>query len=578
MTPSSDTPVDEPEGTLVRYPTVVDAVRAHADAAVPATVGAAGDAELPYAEFWARASGCAARLREEGVRPGDPVAVEMETATATLCAAVGVLASGAVLVPLAAAGRPRPGSVESRRTVDAIRAVGARHCLAGRGADSTARALAEAGLTTVVLPTARMVDGASAARLPPCDPDAPALVQFSSGSLAAPKGIVLSHRNLAVNLHGLVRRIAMVAARCVIWLPLSHDMGLLGSFAGSLYRGSAFRALSPRAFILDPLSWIEELSAFRATHTSAPPFGYDMAVRRAARHPARLAGLDLSSLLAAVIGAERIPPRLCERFEAAFAAYGLRRHTVLPAYGLAENGVVVALRRPLVPSAVTEADPEELERGRLTAARSAGRHGRPARPLIGHGPPVEGTEVRIVGADGERLGPGLVGEIRIGGEAACRRLVGADGDRRPARGPDGLVPTGDLGALLDGELYVVGRCKEALVHAGRTIAPADVEQTVLDAAPGQVTAAAAVGVPRREAGDDLVLFLEVRYGVTEAERARLTDAVRLAVLREFRMPVHEIHLGAYGALPRTTSGKVRRLALAAERQAKAGRWDRGAES
>ncbi|MGK5547100.1 AMP-binding protein [Streptomyces sp. URMC 127] len=553
-----------------RCATVVDALRSHADSGAEGTVGAAAGDQPGYPAFWNSVRAAAEHLTAGGMRPGDHVAVEMESTTNTLVAAVAVLAAGGVLVPLGATGRLRPGTQDCTRTLDALRISGARLCLAA-DPGSFREALAPTELRTQVLATAECASGRAQAtdwQPAPLDPDRPALVQFSSGSVAAPKGIVLTHRNLTANLDALTRRIGVWHGRAVVWLPLSHDMGLIGSFLSCLYSASAIRVLTPRSFIRDPLTWIEELSSFRATHTAAATFGYDLAERAASRAPERLTGLDLSRLTAAIIGAERIAPGLCERFERRFRSCGLRPHAVLPAYGLAENCVAVAVRAPLAPSAFGEPDTTDPRRTRLTTAsaptagpaptQDTGRH-----RLIGHGAPLPGTEVRIVSETGEPLSDGEVGEILIGGEAACHWFVGAGGLRRPARDDDGFVPTGDLGAMKDGELYVIGRSKETLSYAGRTISPVDVEQTVLAAVPGQLNAAAAVALPLRDAGEDLVLFLELARAADEQATSLLADAVRLAVLRDFRIPVQEVYVGRRGALPRTTSGKVRRLGLAA---------------
>ncbi|MET9550062.1 AMP-binding protein [Streptomyces sp. NPDC006627] len=555
----------KPPGTgAAPFATLLDALRAHAEAGVAHTVGAAEDVWLTYPDLWGRVGACATRLSTAGVRPGDHVAVEMGTSTAVLCAALGVLASGAVLVPVGAVRSPRPDSVDSQRLMGVVRASGARWYLTPEDPETRRRMLGAYGAKVEVVPVEGLAAAGEVHALPGVVPEQAALLQFSSGSLAAPKGIVLSHRNLVANMWAFLHRIGLLSGRGVTWLPLSHDMGLIGSFLGCLYGGSAFHASAPSMFVRDPLRWLEEMAAFGATHSSGPPFALDLVIRRAERSPARLAGLDLSALRAIVIGSERIPPHLCERFETVLAPCGLRRHTLLPGYGLAENCLAVALREPLVPSSVIAADPVRLERGRLTQAATDEAGPARARPLIGHGEPLQGTEIRIVSSNGIPVGPGLVGEIRIGGDAACQWLVGPDGSRRPARGPDGLVPTGDLGSFIDGELYVVGRIKETLKHAGRTIAPADVEQAALDAAPDLLAAAAAVATGEEDTADRLVLFLEVTRRLQPPEEARLADGVRLAVLRDFGMPTQAVYVGRRGALPRTTSGKVRRLSLAGE--------------
>ncbi|MGW6521152.1 AMP-binding protein [Streptomyces sp. NPDC054962] len=569
------------DGELARScASLTEVLRRHASSGVPGTVGAAGDTELTYPEFWACVVERAAWFTGCGVKRGDAVALEMDSTTVAMVASLAIPLCGAVLVPT---GVPRgfgANTQERLRALAALRAGGARWYVS-QGApmvgpqETAAAALRVVHLSLAEVPE-RTVPGELPAPVP--DPDDVAVVQFSSGSLAAPRGIVLTHHNLAVNLRAITDRIGLVAAgRGMSWLPFSHDMGLIGSFWACVYAGFAFRALPPGSFVRDPLRWIEQLGEFRATHTTAPPFAYEMAARAAERAPARLADVDLSALHVAVIGAERVAPRLCERFEETFAAAGMRRHVLLPAYGLAENCVAVACRAPLVSSVVRRFDTAELERGRLVALPGPRASNTPSdgdgggggvRELIGHGAPLPGTEVRIVAADGQELPEGCVGEIRIAGGAAARWTIGPDGVRRPAAGDDGLVATGDMGALADGELFVIGRSKEAVKYAGRLLAPTDIEQTVLDASPTALGAVAAVAVTRDAAAtEDLVLFLELadaRRAVTGAvDEAALVHSARLAVLREFRMPVSEVYIARRGALPRTASGKVRRLSLGA---------------
>lgn len=558
--------------------TLTEVLRAHARSGVSATVGAAGDAEMSYPEFWARVVERAAWFTGHGVKRGDAVALEMDSTTVAMTASLAIPLCGAVLVPT---GVPRGLGVNTQerlRALAALRVGGARWYVSDGAPMIGPEETRAAGLRVTHLSLAEVPGrGAAHGVEPTPDPDDVAVVQFSSGSLASPRGIVLTHRNLAVNLRAITERIGLMAAgRAVTWLPLSHDMGLIGSFWASLYAGFAFRALPPGSFVRDPLRWIEQLGDFRATHTTGPPFAYEMAARAAGRAPARLTGIDLSALSVAVIGAERVAPRLCERFEKTFAGQGMRRHVLLPAYGLAENCVAVACRAPLVGSVVRRFDTAALERGRLvplpqprSSTESAdGSGGGGARELIGHGAPLPGTEVRIVAPDGRELPQGRVGEIRIGGASAARWTIGPDGVRRPAAGDDGLVPTGDLGALADGELFVIGRSKEAVKYAGRLLAPTDIEQTVLDASPETLAAVAAVAVVRETAAtEDLVLFLELadarRTATGAAGEAALVNSARLTVLREFRVPVSDVYIARRGALPRTASGKVRRLSLGA---------------
>ncbi|MGW3664614.1 AMP-binding protein [Streptomyces sp. NPDC005141] len=573
----------------VPHPTLIDAVYAHARDGVTGEVCAAGlgtqgGEGINYPTFWYRAVECAARLRQRGVRTGDRVALVMRTSLETMIATVGVQAAGGVLVPLRAVTRVRPGSQHAHRARDAMTLGRAHWCLApAEGTDSYAELARDAELSAIVLPTGEFASRAGPsvpATVPPppvvLDPHDAALLQFSSGSTSTPKGILLTHRNLAVNLTALNNRVGYHQGRGVFWLPLSHDMGLIGCFAGSLYSGSSVRALPPESFVRDPMCWITELSRFRATHTAGPPFGYELAGRRARERTTRPSTMDLSALEVALIGAERISPALCADFERALAPLGLKPHVLLPAYGLAENCVAVAARRPLTPTTVRVFDRHALGEGRLVAAptpdHTAGVNPADAQSLVGHGTAVLGTRVRITALDGERraLPDGCVGEIQVGGESATARMV-TDGRWEPAH-PDGFVPTGDLGAYIDGELFVVGRLKETFKHAGMLYAPGDLETVALAACPPSVSAVVAVPVaPDDEAAESIVLFVEVGSTAVSAlgsaavgeDASHITDTVRLAVLRDFHIPVRDVFVVARGMLPRTASGKVRRTRLAA---------------
>ncbi|MEV6020310.1 MULTISPECIES: AMP-binding protein [unclassified Streptomyces] len=572
----------------VPHRTLIDAVYTHARDGVTGQVSAVdsggGACEcVDYPTFWHRVVACASGLRALGTRTGDRVALVMQTSLQTMIAAVGIQAAGGVLVPLRAVTRPRPGSQHAHRARDALALSGARWCLTpAESTDAYAELARDAELPATVLPSDDLVTSAgppAGANMPPppvvLDPNDAALLQFSSGSTSAPKGILLTHRNLAVNLAALNSRVNYRHGRGVFWLPLSHDMGLIGCFASSLFSGSSVRALPPESFVRDPTRWIAELSRFRATHTAGPPFGYELAARKVQEKTPFPSTLDLSALEVALIGAERVSPVLCAEFERALAPLGLRPHALLPAYGLAENCVAVAARRPLTPTTVRTFDRHALSKGRLVAVpapaagRATGILPADTQSLVGHGTAVPGTRVRVTAPGGQReaLPDGCVGEIHVGGESTTARMV-ADGRWEPTH-PDGFVPTGDLGAYIDGELFVVGRLKETFKHAGMLYAPGDLETVVLGACPSWVTAAVVVPVALEdEVAESIVLFLETGSTPPSAPDAGevssgIADTARLAVLKEFRIPVRDVFLVARGMLPRTASGKVQRARLAA---------------
>ncbi|ASU82009.1 hypothetical protein CDO52_03740 [Nocardiopsis gilva YIM 90087] len=548
---------------MTRHRTVVDAIRQHALDGSQRTVGSLEPEliDLPYPAYWSRVSRCAQELRSRGVRPNDRVAVSMSTSMDVLIATVAVWAAGGVLVPLPGASRLRPGSISCQRAATVLALSGARWCLTPESAlASYSDVVREADMPAVVLPLPEFtMDGppTSSVLVEPSLND-PALIQFSSGSTAQPRGIVLTHRNVVTQVDDLTARLGLDGhARGMGWLPLSHDMGLIGCFLSCLYGGSAWRAMAPRSFVVNPLRWIEELSAFGATHTAGPTFGYALVTRLAEQNPDLLASWDLSVLESASIGGEHIAPEICEQFERVFAQLGLRRHVLNPGYGLAENTLGVAAKVPLTPTTVRAFSRSALTAGRLSPVGDDTAEDHLA--LVGHGATFPRTTVRVVSTDGAVLSEGEVGEIQVGGQSATSTIIDAHRER-PAQ-QDGFVPTGDLGSLLDGQLYVVGRLKEIFKFGGQTFAPTDLEAAIRAVDPPGVMEVVAVAVrPDGAATEEPIVFL----GLSTPETAEAAaETARLALLREFQMPVREVFTAEPGALPRTTSGKYQRTQIAA---------------
>jgi acyl-CoA synthetase (AMP-forming)/AMP-acid ligase II len=566
--------------TLVKqFATIPEAIGYHAQRNLRSTVSIVDrESELvSYGALWSRILRSANNLRDAGVRAGDRVAVDMATSVDVVAVVVAIWTVGGVVVPLPGVTRLQPDSLDFRRGVRALSLSRSLWCVAPVEAMADYLNLVQMAAesdrrTPTVLPISHLMrdDGRCIPDEPPTGtPSQPALIQLTSGSLSEPRGIVLTHSNITANVSGAAARTRLnLDSRGLSWLPLSHDMGLIASLINCLYQGASISLMPPRMFARDPLRWIVELAKFRATHTAAPPFAYRWIAKLAPLASRRLDGVDLADLLVAMIGAERIDQDVCKEFEAALRKHGLRSNVVLPAYGLAENTAGVALREPLAATSVREFHHHDLTPGQLRLADATASTTETTR-LVGHGPPIAGTLVRIatsnVSGDSN-----LIGEIQVGGESAAQWLIDRSGQRQ-LRDRDGFVSTGDIGALIDGEVYVLGRSKEIFKHAGLIYAPTDIESIILAQELPGIADVAAIGVRVTEAPDEsLLVFLEFSSREVDLSHASTVAAkTRMAMLRECGLPIHAIYAVPFRGLPRTPSGKVRRLHLAESYESRA---------
>ncbi len=377
-------------------------------------------------------------------------------------------------------------------------------------------------------------------------PDAPAVIQYTSGSTAAPRGVVLTHENLVANAAAIHGAFGVEETRGVSWLPVHHDMGLLGHVVVTMLHLVPNVFLSPLSFLARPLRWLSAISTHRATASGGPNFAYDLCVRRYSEVAAR--GLDLSSWSVAYNGAEPVSVATMARFTERFAPHGFRAEAFHPCYGLAEASLMVTSRSPLA--------------GTILDGKA-----------VGCGTAVPGTTVTIVDPETREARPEpTVGEIWVRGPGVARGYHG-DAARSHAtfgatlagddEGPPHLR-TGDLGYLRDGELFVVGRAKDVVIVRGRNHHAHDLERTAQAAHPSvRDVAAFAWQVGERE-GPALV----VELASAEADSLEsIVERVRAAITREHDVEVVELALVRRGTLPKTSSGKTQRAACRAQLEA-----------
>jgi fatty-acyl-CoA synthase len=501
-------------------------------------------AAITYTDLYDEAGRMAAGLVSCGVSPDDRVALLLPTSVDFARAFFGVLAAGAVAVPL-----PGPPAFSSsrtylKRTALALRRSGIRTVLApGSAIPVLSEMLADESVTVL---DASDVAAHEMVYVPRGGADA-ALVQYTSGTSADPRGVVLSHDNLAAGAAAIAdgTRLTRGDIGCT-WLPLFHDMGLIGSFLTPLLHDVDIHLQRPEDFLWDPLGWIRSIGRLGATFTMAPNSGYRYVLRRGGE----FGSLDLSRWRIAVNGAEPVDSRLHDEFVARF---GLRPDIFMPAYGLAEAALAVTLSPLGRPTKTLRAKRAALGRGVLEIAASADElH----RELVSVGKPVSRTEIRLVGVTGLELPEGRVGRIEVRGASVT--TTGYDRDPATTRHTllhGGWIATGDLGLRQDGELYIVGREKETIIVFGVNHWASDIEAAVRQAAdPSTVH-----GILAQQVDEDDRSALGLVIESTERDPAAqdvMSRHISQELANELGITPRRITYVRRGDIPRTSSGKI----------------------
>jgi 1-acyl-sn-glycerol-3-phosphate acyltransferase len=521
---------------------------------------------LTFGELLEGGDRVAADLRQRGIGRDDSVALMLPTSREFFLAFAGILLAGAIPVPIYPPFRADRIAEYAERQAAILANAGARLLVTFREAASVAK------LLKPLVPSLEGV--ATAEALVPSNAAAPlgsrlnartddlALLQYTSGSTGNPKGVMLTHANLLANVRAIGEAVELRNDDVgVTWLPLYHDMGLIGSWLLPLYFGRPMIVLSPLAFLSRPARWLRAFHRYRGTMGAAPNFAYELAAAKISDD--EIQGLDLSAWRAALNGAEQVLPSTLNRFATRFASCGFRREAFLPVYGLAEASLAVTIppvgRGPVVDR--LERAILEQEGRAVPAPPDASAEDPNVISFVSVGRPVPRHEVRIVSASGEDVGERVEGQLWFRGPSATQgyyRNEAATAALFPQGAGAGWVNSGDRAYRADGEVYITGRVKDIITHAGHNLYPHEIEDAVARVPGVRKGCVAAFGAPDPMAGTERLVIVAESRARDRASREQLAQAITARVTETLGLPPDVVEVVPPNVIPKTSSGKLRR--------------------
>ncbi len=511
---------------------------------------------MTYAELSQRAKAAAASLIAHDIAPGDRVALMLPTGEEFFIAFFGILYAGATPVPIYPPMQRAKIEEHLGRQAGILKNAGASLLI------TVPVALHVAALLKGLVPTLGAVEsvenlvqqGAATETLPKVDPSTIGLIQYTSGSTGDPKGVVLTHANLIANIRGFGAAVEATSSDVMVsWLPLYHDMGLIGAWLGTLYFGVPLYVMSPLAFLARPESWLWAMHRYRATISAAPNFAYELCLRKIRDED--IEGLDLSSVRATLNGAEPVNVQTLRDFIERFGKYGYEREAMMPVYGLAENAVGLALPKPGRGPLIDRVDRESLTRSGF--AKPAAANDRNAIEIVACGVPIPDHEIRIVDEQRRELGERQEGRLEFRGPSATPGYFHNEA-RTSAMIRDGWHDSGDRAYMAGGEVHITGRIKDIIIRAGQNIYPQEVEEAVSDISGIRGGGVAVFGAADTAHGTERLVILAETDIADEAARDRLHQRIHEVATNILGSPPDDIALVKRGTVPKTSSGKVRR--------------------
>jgi len=520
----------------------------------------ASEEVVTYGALLAEAQTLAAGLRALDLAPGQTVAIMLPTGREYFTSFFGVILAGGIPVPIYPPLRPAQIEEHLRRHARILDNAAAVALITVAVARPVARLLRAhvSKLRSVVTP-GELVERAAGVPItaaPALDAQDIALLQYTSGSTGQPKGVILTHANLLANIRAMGAVVQASSADVFVsWMPLYHDMGLIGAWLGSLYYGTPLVVMSPLMFLARPERWLWAIHRHRATLSGAPNFGYELCLKRI--DDSAVQGLDLSSWRYAFNGAEPVSPDTLARFAARFACHGFRPEAMAPVYGLAECSVGLAFpppgRAPIV---------DRVERGvfmRDGHAVPAADDDATALRFVACGQPLPGHQIRIVDATGYEVAEREQGRLEFQGPSVTSGYF-----RNPEETHrlfhDGWLDSGDLAYIAGGDVYLTGRVKDVIIRAGRNVYPHELEEAIGNLAGIRKGCVAVFGSTDPASGTEKLVVLAETRTADAATHDRLRHAIVALATDLAGMPPDDVVLAPPHTVLKTSSGKIRRAA------------------
>ena len=517
-----------------------------------------GDGEvITYKQLKDAAVRVAGGLQQRGLQPAEPVAIMLPSGPDYFYSFIGILLAGGIPVPIYPPARLSQLEDHMRRHVRILANCVASTFITVPEAKGVAHLLKSQVPNLKHIVTASDLQSATASSTSPVlTTNDTAFIQYTSGSTGNPKGVVLTHANLLANIRAMGRVVeAGPKDVFVSWLPLYHDMGLIGAWLGSLYFAMLFIAMPPLSFLARPERWLWAIHHYHGTLSASPNFGYEYCLRRLSDED--LAGLDLSSWRAAFNGAEPVSPETLSNFSQRFKAYGLTDKALMPVYGLAESTVGLTFpplnRGPVI---------DRIERDTFMqtgSAKTAQDDDERALRFVSSGAPLSGHQIRVVDQAGHELPERQEGRLEFHGPSSTSGYY-HDAEKTQTLFDGDWLDTGDLAYIANGELFLTGRIKDIFIRAGRNIYPHELEEAVGNITGIRAGRVAAFGSEDKHSKTERLIVLAETRSTDDSELEMLRNKINTLAIDLIGSPPDEVVLAPPGTVLKTSSGKIRRAA------------------